>query len=301
MTDSQAFQYYATQSRVTNPGDMAPLFADLPRDIPSLRRIASGLVTHYRADDLNALGIPEERIREINTRHVEPMLRRIIELDDRPLSAERPKQRRLVGCCRDFTVLFLAMLRQQGIPARARVGFGSYFVKDWLLDHELAEVWDEQEQRWRLIDPQMPDTFADSTDGADIDALDVPRDRFQVGGEAWARCRTQEADPERYVVDPGLDIPVTRGWLQLRHNLVQDLAALNKREMILWDTWGLLDDNPIPTDQGTMLDRIATLTRQDDPSLAEIEALHRDTPDVAVPGVVTNFNPAAGPPAEVSV
>lgn len=150
----------------------------------------------------------------------------------------------------------------QGIPARARVGFAGCFVRDRFLDHEVAEVWDAREQRWRLIDPEMPDTFTDPTDDAVIDALDVPRDRFQVGGEAWARCRAGQADPERYVVDPGLDIPVTRGCLQLRHNLVQDLAALNKRQMILWDTWGILDDNPIPDDQATMLDGIAAVTRR---------------------------------------
>ena len=292
---------YTTHSRVTDPGAMAYLFADLPTDIPALRRVASGLVTHYRADDLEALGIPKERVQEINTRNVEPMLRRIIELDERPLRAECPKQRRLIGCCRDFTVLLVSMLRHLGIPARSRVGFASYFVKDWLLDHEVAEVWDEREKRWRLIEAQMPDSFTDPTDDAVLDAMDVPRDRFQVGGEAWARCRAEEADPKRYVVDPWLEVPVTRGWLQLRHNLVQDLAALNKQEMILWDTWGILDDNPIPEDQADGLDRIADLTRQDDPSLAEIEAHYRGTPDVAVPGVVTNFNPAAGPPTEIFV
>ena len=101
--------------------------------------------------------------------------------------------------------------------------------------------------------------------------------------------------------DKRLDIAVTRGWLQLRHNLVQDLAALNMREMILWDTWGILDDNPIPADQAVMLDRMAAVTRQDNPSPAEIAALYRETPEAAVPGVVTNYNPAAGPPTEVSV
>lgn len=301
MTDARTIDAYSTQSHVTDPGGMDYLFADLPAEIPELRRIASGLVTHYRADDLHAVGIPEERVQEINTRNVEPMLRRIIELDDHPLATERPKGQRLVGCCRDFTVLFVALLRHQGIPARARVGFAGYFVKDWFLDHEVAEVWDESEDRWRLIDPEVPDTFVDPSDETVIDAMDVPRDRMQVGGEAWARCRAGQANPERYVVDPGLEIPVTRGWLQLRHNLVQDLAALNKREMILWDTWGILDDDPIPDEQAELLDGIATLTRQENPSLVEIESLYRATPDVAVPNVVTCFNPAAGAPTEVSV
>jgi hypothetical protein len=54
--------YYTEQSAVTDPGEMAPVFADLPADIPTLRRIARGLVIHYRADDLAAAGIPDERM-----------------------------------------------------------------------------------------------------------------------------------------------------------------------------------------------------------------------------------------------
>jgi hypothetical protein len=58
-----------------------------------------------------------------------------------------------------------------------------------------------------------------------MDPLDVPRDRFLVAGEAWQACRNNEADPETFLVDPGLDIPQTRGWPYLSHNLVHDLAA----------------------------------------------------------------------------
>ena len=35
------------------------------------------------------------------------------------------------------------------------------------------------------------------------------------------------------VGDPGLDIAMTRSWPFLVHNLLQDLAALNKYEMVL--------------------------------------------------------------------
>src|SRR5256886_10114387 len=36
-------------------------------------------------------------------------------LDPRPLAEARPPERRLVGCCRDFTVLLCAMARHHGI------------------------------------------------------------------------------------------------------------------------------------------------------------------------------------------
>ncbi len=48
-------------------------------------------------------------------------------------------------------------------------------------------------------------------------------------------------DPARFVVDPSLDIPLTKGWPYVRHNFIHDLAALAKHEMLLWDKWGWTD------------------------------------------------------------
>lgn len=293
--------YYSQQSPVTDPGRMAYLFDGLPSDVPSLRRIASGLVVHYRADDLKAIGIPDERVAEINTRYVEKMLRRIIELDDRPLTEERPKAKRLVGCCRDFTVLILSMLRHQGHPARGRVGFASYFAPGWNVDHEVAEVWDGAEDRWRLIDAELADTHVDPADDVELDAMDLPRDRFLVGGTAWHACRSGQVDPERFLVDPGLEVPETRGWLQLRHNLVQDLAALNQREMLLWDDWGLLENDGSTDAELALLDRTADVTRQDHVPFDTVQSLYTQEPGLRVPEVVTSFNLISGTPEQVAV
>jgi transglutaminase-like putative cysteine protease len=63
------------------------------------------------------------------------MLERVFELDGRDLADVRPPVKRLIGCCRDFTVLYSAMARQHGIAARARVGFATYFVSGSNVDH----------------------------------------------------------------------------------------------------------------------------------------------------------------------
>ena len=50
---------------------------------------------------------------------------------------------------------------------------------------------------------------------------------------------------------------------QLRRNLVRDLAALNKTEMLLWEDWGVLDTRTAPgPDELPVLDELATLTGQ---------------------------------------
>lgn len=295
--------FWAAQSPVTEPGPGAAAIDRLPPGIGALRAASQQLVFHYRAGgDYAANGIAPERISEIDTRYAAAMFARLGELADRPLPAARQPRERLVGCCRDFTVLFLAMARHKGIPARARVGFARYFADGWLIDHVIAEVWDGSAERWRLVEPEIADGHTDPADGASFDPLDVPAERFLTAPRAWQLARSGTADPERFVVDPGLDVPGTRGWPQLRHNLVHDLAALNKAEMLLWEDWGVLG-SPMPPGPGelAMLDELATLTGQPCPPLDELRSAYR-RPGFAVPDTVTTFSPArTDVPAAVDV
>ena len=99
-------------------------------------------------------------------------------------------------------------------------------------------------------------------------------------------------DPERFVVNPGLEIPATRGLPQLRRNLVHDLAALNKTEMLLWEDWGVLDSHTAPgPDELPVLDELATLTGQPSPPLADLRSAYR-RPEFVVPDTVTSYSPA---------
>jgi hypothetical protein len=292
--------YYAGQSDMTDPGAMSERLAGLPRDLASLQRVARDLVIHYRGDDPAGHGIPDERLTEVDTRYADAMLARLVELDDRPLTETRPPVNRLVGCCRDFTVLFLAMTRKAGIPARARIGFATYFIAGFNVDHEVAEVWDAGEGRWRLVDAELGDDHADPNDGARVDPLDVPRDRFLVAGRVWQLCRRGEADPETFLVAPELDIPDTRSWPYLRHNVVHDLAALNKVEMILWDDCGLTEEPDLDRDL-ELLDRVAAATAAADPDLSELRRLYETEPGLRVPAAVTSYSPVVGGPREVAL
>ena len=286
--------YYAQQSPFTDPGRQARLLDDLPRDIAGLCRVVRGLVVHYRLGHLFDLEIPEERLPEIDSRYAESMLARIVELQDSSLVEARPPEKRLVGCCRDFTVLFVAMARHLGIPARARVGFADYFVPDYNVDHEAAEVWDAGERRWRLVDPEIEEPPL----GVRFDPTDVPRYRFIIGGFAWQTCREGRADPERFLVDPGLEIEETRGWPYLRHNLIHDLAALNNTEMLLWDEWGLIGKGPSEVDL-SLLDRVATLTLAAGETFRKVRSIYETTPVLKVTAAVKSYSPAVPEPLEV--
>src|SRR5947208_2167864 len=109
MSDDRAhasLAYYASHGPITDPGPQAAAFAGLPADVPALTHAVQGLVYHYFADEkIFGWRPPTSRLPEIDTRPVRVMLARLAALDSRPLAEARPAERRLVGCCRDFTVL----------------------------------------------------------------------------------------------------------------------------------------------------------------------------------------------------
>jgi len=126
---------------MTDPEEHAHLFEKLPAEVSALRDVIQGLLVHVFWAERHGLKLSEERKQEVQLRTVSQKLKRILELDDRPLTVARPLQKRLVGNCRDFSVMLCAMLRYQGVPARARCGFGAYFTPGRYDDHWVCEYW----------------------------------------------------------------------------------------------------------------------------------------------------------------
>ncbi|MBI4899663.1 MAG: transglutaminase domain-containing protein [Actinobacteria bacterium] len=286
-------QTYVAQSPVTDPGAFAWWVAELPGDVASLRRASSQLVFHYWADgEFAANGIPPERGREVDTRYVDDILGILHDRSAAPLSEPRSPSERFVGCCRDFAALFVSFARAHGIPARSRVGFSGYFVDGWWLDHVVAEVWDDEQHRWRLVEAQVPADYRDVVTGDVLPVMDVPRDRFLTGGLAWRAARAGRLDPERFVVNPQLEEAALRSWSYLAHNLVLDLAALGRREMILWDEYGVLT-GPLRDTDLQVLDELAAGTSDDVDSDLVGSWLHIDP--FRVPEQLTSYSPRSGP------
>ncbi len=311
----EALAFYGTQSRITDPGPHAALLEGLPRDVPSLCRVVRGLVLHPATAHLYGVRVPGGRLGEQDTRGVAPMLARIRELDDAPLTTPRPPERRFVGCCRDFSVLLCALLRHLGVPARARAGVAMYFSPDLGVDHWVCEYWQPRSGgddshgdghgdgagRWVLVDAEL-DEAHQAAYGITFDPHDVPRHVFLVPGEAWRRYRSGEADPASFGVAP--EVPV-RAWRYLQSQLVRDLASLNKVELLCWDVWGLAhatQEVAGPEDLA-LLDRLAALTLPDDPDVAEVRSLYEGNPRLRVPPVITSAAAAGGwrTPRQVSL
>lgn len=281
------FDCYAQHSVFSDPGEFAAAWDTVNPDLSSMKRAVQPLLFHYReGGDFAESGITKERISEIDLRYTDAMLKRIHELEPVEPGAMRAPSHRMVGCCRDWALLFVSLARHHGFAVRSRVGFANYFAKDWWIDHTIAEIWDEAGQRWRLIDPELADGFAPAA-GKPFDPLDIPRHQFLPGLDAWQRVRAGELDETSFVVAPQIDLPALRGFPYLWHNVVQDLAALNRHEMILWDVWGI-DLDPVNADGAALLDEVAAAS-----TLAEWQH-HFSREEFRVPTSVLSFSPYRG-------
>jgi len=265
--------YYARPGVMTGAGPHAALLEGLPVGVPALVRAVQGLLLHiFWAESLDVT-LTEERKQEVNLRAVSRQLARLQELSAAPLAEPRPPENKLVGNCRDFAVLLCAFLRHQGVPARARCGFGGYFTPGQYEDHWVCEVWDAGERRWRLVDAQL-DAFQREVLGISFDPLDVPRDQFLSGARAWHLCRTGQADPERFGI---FDM---HGLWFVRGDLVRDFLAHNKVEILPWDSWNdtMSMKNDLSGEEMAWFDTLAALILGGDGVFPRLRRLYQSDP-----------------------
>jgi hypothetical protein len=287
-------QFYATPGPMTALGGDARLeerLAGLPRDPEQLRRALPGLVIHGDLQWVYGLDRPPD-LAEMNLRPASAILGRVLARDDGPLERPRAPQDRMVGVCRHYATLFAALLRHQGTPARARCGFGGYFAGggvggregsngEWI-DHWVTEYWDAGGERWVRADPQFDDTMLARL-GVTEDPADLRPEAFLTGGDAWLGHRWGSFDAQRF------GIADLRGPWFVAGNVVRDLAALNKVEVLPWDVWGPLgawiEDGP----DDELVDALAVATTSG--SLDDVRAAYRSQPWLPVSDGATELVP----------
>ena len=264
---------YSTPGPLTtfDPSQLS-IVGGLERDPVALCRVAQGLV--IPPDLATAVGIPAERHGERNIRPANKMLAVILDLNASSLDAPRAPVERIVGTCRDFSVLSVSLMRAHGMRARSRCGFASYFKPPTFLDHWVTEYWRSEEQRWVRIDSEILGLpFVSEPD-------DLKAGEFLSGGEAWMLCARDGIDANLFGVD---GVPENFGIGEVRGNAVRDLAAMNKLEMLPWDEWSRMElsyKNEAGADFDRLIDTIASTGAGNDPKM--IEALY-NTEDLAVP------------------
>jgi hypothetical protein len=283
ITLNSTLAYYTQHGRMSDPGTYASLFDNLPTSISELVKLVQGITIHVFWAERYGLKDPPERMDELQLRSMQHRLARTIELDPRPLSEPRPIDKKLLGNCHDHSLLLASLLRHQGVPARARCGFGTYFMPDHFEDHWVTEYWEQEQSRWVLVDAQLDELQCDVMN-IPFNTLDVPRDQFIVGGKAWQMCRSGEQDPDKFGIFDMHGLGFVRG------NLVRDVASLNKMELLPWDCWGVIlnEQHDNPNDLAA-LDEIAALTAGDVPEFEVVRSRYESDPRLHVDGTLVSY------------
>jgi hypothetical protein len=278
--------YYKGSAPMAAAGARARELRALPKDLAKQCEVIQGVLVHRDiAPWLYDLRLTEQQRDDAHIRPIELMLKRIHELDDRPLTVTRDPAHRMPTVCRHFTLMLTAILREQGIPARSRCGFGAYFNPGKFEDHWVCEYWNAKQSRWILVDAQM-DAIQRRAFNLKFDPLDVPLDAFIIAGDAWQQCRAGGADPSKF----GLTHINMAGLWFIAGNVVRDFAALNRMEGLPWDVWGMMEmgDEALTDERKTLLDKVAALTMAGDEAFPEIRKLYESEERLRMPPMVYN-------------
>lgn len=214
--DRAILAYYAAPGPLTDLKRHAAALADLPTDIERLVAVVRGLLRPTTEAGAHS-GKPQIRAAD-----------RLLTLCPGPMTTPRPADQRRAGHSRDFAVLLCALLRHLGAPARVRCGYATYreaapYVEQWI-----CEVWHPTAGRWFMIDAQ-PEARQHG-----VDPLNLPPGAFWPAGRAWLTVRAGEADLEDF------DAPGKEGDRFLHGNVVRDVLALNKVELLPGDARGIM-------------------------------------------------------------
>jgi dephospho-CoA kinase len=233
----------------------------------ALASAVRGVLIHRDWAPFLGMTFDADRLADQQVRPVNEILARVLTLRDEPIAQTRELTDRMVAVCRHYAVLYTALLRRAGTPARSRAGFARYLGAGWG-DHWITERWDG---RWVRDDAQIG-AVARSTLDLHFDPADMPPGEFLTGAEAWLRCRAGEADPEEFGIFD------QRGLWFVRGNVPRDLAAVNKVELLPWDSWGTVagpDWQPTATEL-EQVDDLARAIVADDP--AEVRQRYQGMP-----------------------
>ena len=304
--------YYALPGQLTNLSDFKAFTDWLSPDPRVIFQVAQGLIVHDMW--LSRYGIKDrpEQWRKVCATSAHDMLSQVASLrkDGLSLAVPRSPEERIIACCREFTVLAVALFRAKGIAARARCGFALYLAEHGNYeDHWMCEYWNGTQ--WIAIDPQIDpfqqsvfQNYARTTKDIDpgyramllsLDPMNLTEKHFINAGIAWKMYRGGKADPEKFGIgsDPKkFNLETLYGAWFIRGQLLRDFAALNKIEPVPflvrldfgqdWKAWRLLSakDEDLSKEDLRLLDVVADLCVKPDDNLDEIRRLFTDNKDL---------------------
>ncbi len=245
MMDKNILKFYKKTSLYTELGLYADFARKLPDDISELCLLQRNQIIHpfdlsdeeMRKDSNSFYGdmtkIPRTALRYENDLYptaiamLSELLRR-----DKNYSVNRKIEDKIHVCCREQAILLASILKAKGIPARVRSGFAKYVntSEKQAGDHWITEYYDFKNKKWILVDADMYfDKDILEEYHIDFNLLDIPREKFIFGAQAYLGLRENKFKPEEIYYASS---PLTIGIEASLHGLFYDFHSLMNNEII---------------------------------------------------------------------
>ena len=177
----------------------------------------------------------------------------------------------------------------QGVPARARCGFGAYFQQGQVRRPLGDRILEREAQALGAVRraARCPSARA-LQDHRSIRSTCRATSSWWPA-IAWQLCRAGKADPMDFGI---LDM---FGWWMIAGNVMRDIAALNNREMLPWDVLGRRCRAPMTSSTSRLFDRLAALSHAPDAHFDELRDVYADDPGRAAAGHERRPQPSSKP------
>lgn len=238
-------QYYAREDKITSLGAFSKNIPK-PMDIIQACDLVNNLILIDIFVSMKRIKVPESFRHDVNVRTIEEKLDILSKRSHSDFNMPRNHNEKMLGNCRDTSLLLCAILRSNGIPARVRSGFATFFTPKKKFDHWLCEYWDQDKSVWIKVDSWMyqikhhkallPFFFRIGLKKLSYTPLDVAEKHFIPGGQAWINCELKGDDSNKY----GTEDKKRRGMWFVRDNMLRDILCLNKIELLPWECRGII-------------------------------------------------------------
>jgi formylglycine-generating enzyme len=262
LNNASELEFYRQYGFFTNPGEYETMYANLPDSISEICKIIKAQLIHPFGDlpqyrDI----IPEERsCEDLKYPTVQTILAGLKQYNPDGLILNRKPADRLVVSCRYHAILLASILKYKGIPVRVRYGFANYLIPDYHICHAVCEVWNKNENRWMLVDP-------------DRQKVDIPKGQFQFAQDVWTNDLNGKLESDKY------GVPGWWGSNIILLDLCQDLASVLGNEHIYYNMPPLVVDKTtnyktLSADNLALMNNIAALMGNVDGNLNELKEIY---------------------------
>ena len=282
--DTTLLEFYRQYSSFTDPGEYEYLYENLPDSLSELCYLIKSQSIHPYAElpKYREL-LPKERWNEyFRYPTVESVLKGLYSYDSSGFTLDRKIEDRLVLICRHNSLLLASILKHHGIPARVRYGHATYLIPNFHASHVVCEVWNENDNRWMLVDPSTG-------------MIDFSKDEFDFSNDAWLQMQSGEIDPNLF----GIPRRYT-GSGSIVSKVCADLASVlgseyptNKYAPIL--DYAIEEDRQLTAENIETLNRISELMKSiDAKNLSELQEIYNNTPEIQLTKSIESVSTNSG-------